>query len=341
MTRPVHLVGSLGFDDAESAFRAVAETLGPRAPRYPDGEPGARNYWIRWQQQTFDAHPDFELREVRNIEGYKDAKKRPYFAIRDGADRANLHFEKLGYADEALKSWAIFKRLKEDGTIPTGVRFMVALPTACALVGGFVGPEDQAIAEPAIEDAFRREIETMVAEIPPDQLAIQWDCAWEPVGIDGGPPLYYDDPVGGSIERFNRQAGFVPEPVEMGFHLCYGDPGHKHIVEPPSLETCVTLANGIAAGSPRPVNWIHMPVPRDRSDDAYFKPLDDLKLRDETTLYVGLVHYTDGVEGAAARMKAADAHAKDYGIATECGFGRREPETIPTLLQLHVSIAEG
>jgi hypothetical protein len=30
------------------------------------------------------------------------------------------------------------------------------------------------------------------------------------------------------------------------------------------------------------------------------------------------------------------SHASDFGISTECGFGRRPPETIPELLKLTV-----
>jgi hypothetical protein len=29
---------------------------------------------------------------------------------------------------------------------------------------------------------------------------------------------------------------------------------------------------------------------------------------------------------------------KDFGIATECGFGRRPPETVPELLALHRAV---
>jgi hypothetical protein len=47
----------------------------------------------------------------------------------------------------------------------------------------------------------------------------------------------------------------------------------------------------------RPINLIHMPVPRDRSDDAHFAPLRALKLRPETEIYLGLIHYNDGIDG--------------------------------------------
>jgi hypothetical protein len=83
-----------------------------------------------------------------------------------------------------------------------------------------------------------------------------------------------------------------------------------------------------------------MPVPIGRTDDAYFAPLDELKLRPETMLYLGLVHEKDGVEGAKTRIAAARRHAARFGIATECGFGERSAEVVPDLLRLHATLAE-
>jgi hypothetical protein len=44
----VHLVGSLPFEDAESAFRSAADGLGGRVAGLPDGEPGQRQFWGGW-----------------------------------------------------------------------------------------------------------------------------------------------------------------------------------------------------------------------------------------------------------------------------------------------------
>jgi hypothetical protein len=86
---------------------------------------------------------------------------------------------------------------------------------------------------------------------------------------------------------------------------------------------------------------IHLPVPRERSDDAYFAPLKGLKLRPETTLALGLVHYTDGLEGTRRRIAAAEKVVQGFMIGTECGFGRRDPATIPKLLEIHAQAAAG
>jgi len=338
----VLLVGSLGLPDAETAFRLLGERLGRRAARYPDGEPGERGYWIRWQNEVFANHPDLVLIEARKIEGYKDTKARPLYRLRDGVDAAAFAIGKLGYAEAALASWAVFARLRDEGAVPAGTRFQVCLPSCAALLTSFFPGDQAALIEPALEAAMRREVEAMAAAIPAGDLAIQWDVAYEIVAHDGGqPPLHYADPLAGSVERLARQVGWVPAGVEAGVHLCYGDPGHKHIVEPKDLATCVAFANGIAEKATRDLDWIHMPVPRGRADDAYFAPLDALELRPETELYLGCVHHTDGVAGTRGRLAAATKHASGFGIATECGFGRRDPDTIPDLLAIHAELAGG
>lgn len=132
----------------------------------------------------------------------------------------------------------------------------------------------------------------------------------------------------------------VPADVDLLYHLCYGDSNHRHVVEPTDMGDMVDFANRLSRRIARPVQLIHMPVPRNRADDAYFAPLQRLDLRPETELCLGLVHYTDGVEGTRRRIAAAQRHVKDFSIATECGFGRRDPATIPELLRIHAAVAD-
>lgn len=336
MARHAHLVGSVGLDNAEAVFTAVADILGPNCPRIPDGETGPRGYWIRWQQKTFDACQDLrvELTHVQ-VPGFKDSVERSFYRIKDGTGPDDLDLGELGYATEAAASCKIFAALQAASKIPAVARFQASVPSPMALVCGFVVAADRLRAEPAIEAAMAREIGRMQAAIPEHKLAVQWDVCYEIIGADGGPPLPYDDAVAGSVERIARLCGLLAEDVDLGIHLCYGDPGHKHIVEPADLATSVAFANGIVNASPRRVDFMHMPVPRGRADDAYYAPLAGLDLPAETKLILGLVHHTDGAEGGRARMAAADKYVSGYDIATECGFGRRDPETIPERLRIH------
>lgn len=338
--RPILLLGSIPLQGAESVFRVLADTVGSRAKRYPDGETGERGYWIRWQRRTFDAHPQFELVEARRkLKGYRDEVERPFFRLREESKKQDVGFASLGYADSATSSYAIFRRLKGAGVIPGGTRFQVCLPTAVALASGFVVLEDRASVEPALEEAFKNEVTRIAAAVPPAELAIQWDIVFEIIGFDGGHELHYGDILHGSAARIARYVESVPAGAECGLHFCYGDPGHKHIIEPKDTGSAVKLANAIFAKSARPVQWIHLPVPRERGDEAYFVPLRALKLPSETELYLGLIHLTDGLIGTRQRMAVAEKFTAAFGVATECGFGRRAPATIPNLLSLHSEVA--
>jgi methionine synthase II (cobalamin-independent) len=338
-SKEILLVGSVPLSDAEAVFRMLASRLNGYAKRYPDGETGHRTNWIRWQRAAFERHPAFEL-EVADptIAGIKDAQSRPIFRIKDPG--ANLEFGPLGYAQEAISSYATFDRLKRAGEIAKDTRFQVSMPTAMALVSSFVSFQDRGTAEPAIELALKRETDEISSAIPHRELAIQWDAVMEIVGHDGGYPLHYSDTLANGVSRICRHVDFVPADVEVGLHLCYGDPGHKHIIEPTSLRTSVEFTNGIGAGSKRDVTWVHMPVPRDRMDTGYYEPLSELRLRPTVEVYLGLVHQHGGLVATRQRIELAERFFENFGIASECGFGRRPPETVPDLLDLHRQAAE-
>jgi methionine synthase II (cobalamin-independent) len=112
------------------------------------------------------------------------------------------------------------------------------------------------------------------------------------------------------------------------------------VVEPIDMGDMVDLANRLAGGINRSIELIHMPVPRDRSDDAYFEPLTRLKLKPGTQLCLGLVHHTDGLAGTRRRLATAEKYVKNFSIATECGFGRRPRDTISELLAIHAAAAD-
>jgi hypothetical protein len=75
-------------------------------------------------------------------------------------------------------------------------------------------------------------------------------------------------------------------------------------------------------------------VPKDRSDAAYYRPLGGLDGSGDTTLYLGLIHHDDH-EGDRARIRTAREFARGFGVASECGWGRTDPQRVPGLLQSH------
>jgi len=333
--RGVHLVGSVPLGDAEDVFRAATSILGGRLRRIPDGETGERINWIRWQARFIGSNPHFEMMPPNPT----DYAPLPHFKLRSPLSSGEITFEQLGYADAAIASYTVFSQLKQAGLIPTSTRFQVSLPTPLAPVVAFIVPRDQAVVEPMYEAAMFAELDQFAAAIPHHELAIQWDVAVEFGILERAMASSYKEAKRGVVERLVRLGNRVPADIELGYHLCYGDAGHKHFVEPEDASKLVEVAHAISVGVRRQFNWIHMPIPRNRTDDAYFAPLQHLKLHPETELYLGLVHFTDGVEGTRSRIAAAQKVVADFGVATECGMGRRKAATIPELLRIHSEVA--
>jgi len=145
--------------------------------------------------------------------------------------------------------------------------------------------------------ALLNELARITAAIPQDELAIQWDTAVEFAILEGVTPTFLADSKADILERLIRLGNRIPVLAELGYHLCYGDAGHKHFKEPEDTGKLVEVANALSAGLRRPIKWIHLPVPRNRLDAAYYGLLRHLRLHPETELYLGVVHVSDGVEG--------------------------------------------
>ena len=332
--RGAHLVGSVPLADSEAVFREVSARLGTRLRRIPDGETGIRTDWIQWQFPLLMEVPEFEPADERA------GPFGPRLQLRSGASSEDIDFPELGYQAAAIESYAVFSQLKQAGVIGEGVRFQVCLPTPLAVVYVRFIPRDQEAIEQAYERKMLEELDAVLDAIPADELAIQWDTAVEFAVLEGTLESSLADPQRDILERLVRLGEHVPDDVELGYHLCYGDAQHRHFVEPADTAKLVAVANGVSERVGRQVTWLHMPVPRDRNDEAYFAPLRNLRLRPETEFYLGLVHITDGVDGTNARIAAARSVVTDFGVATECGLGRRPAETIPDLLEIHASVSD-
>ena len=324
--REVLLVGSVPLGSAEHVFTACADALDGRVKRLPDGETGPRTNWIAWQRTVLAANPALHQLPARG--------PFPVFVLNPD-HRGPVAFGPLGYAKAARESYATFRRLREAGRIARDLRFQVSLPTPLAVVAQYVEASAQSAVEGPYLERLLTEAREIIAAIPAGELALQWDVAVEFAVLEGLRRVHFQRVFEGVIERLLALAAIVPPAIEMGFHLCYGDSGGQHFKEPADTSLLVKVANAVSAASPRPIQWIHMPVPKERDDSAYFAPLKGLKLRPETRLFLGLVHPGDGIEGTRRRMAMAQRFVAEFGIATECGFGRRPPETVPELLRIH------
>lgn len=340
----VYLVGSVPLPDAENVFETVSAVLGPRIKRIPDGETGPRIDWIFWLEPIF-ANCSVLQKSGELFRLHEQAPAFERYKLRPGYKPEDVKFNNLFYADNAKQSFATFKRLKDVGKIRPDVKFQVDLVPAHSLLWLFLVDSLHAPVDPIFNEALKREVDKIVAAIPHDELAIQFDVAsavfarLERKEISG-----YGKSKSETQETFTSilvdLGNHVPPDVDLLYHFCYGDSNHRHVVEPTDMADMVELANRIVARIKRPVQLFHMPVPRNRADESYFEPLKGLKLNSGTELCLGLIHYTDGLDGTKKRLATARKFVSDFLVSTECGFGRRDPTTIPELLRLHRDVAD-
>ncbi len=337
-TLPVgaHIVGRVPLAGPEDVFRALSEHAGPLLRRMPDGE--TETNWIASQLGVLAASPHLE--QVEEV-----AVMLVPFSLREGVDADDLELPELGYARTALASFEILTRLKEEGVVRDDVRLQVNMPSPTTVTWALIAPGSRAAVEPAYERAILREVETLLAGIPHDQLTIGFDIPTETVAMVGGPEeaWYEEDSVqSGTIVRLKRLAAAIPSDVPLGIHICLGSRNNEHAFVPDDIGVQAAFMGRLATELGRPVQWIHVPVPREATDvDAYLAPFADLRLPDATEVFLGVVAIEDGLEATQRRIAAAQKVLPRFGVATVCGLaGEFYPrDAVLELLDLHTQVA--
>lgn len=338
----VHMIGSLPLADAETAFRTVGGALGAHMRCLPDGETGRRTRWISFVNDQLKAHPDLEVDPTVPVFQFTQWDGKVVYEveqrrIRPGVDPAGVTFA-TGYADDAIRNYDAFRRLKAEGAIPAGIKYQICMATPLAIAYNFMSPNAYDDFLVPYTAHLRGEFGRIADTLPHGEIAYQWDVCpevlmWEGYyGLDG-------DNRGQILDSLGGIGDMVPGAIDLGYHLCYGSPQDEHMVQPKDLAVCVEMANGIAGAVARPSQFIHMPVPRERSDPAFFRPLSGLALGEGTALYLGLVHEGDP-QGNARKLAEARKFANVSGIAAECGLGRGDPGALADLLEQHRLLAE-
>jgi len=339
----VHLVGGVPLANAEEVFATASRILGPVLPRMPDGEVGRP--WMAWFAPIITENAQLE-RTDEEFRPHPQGQASFRYRLRRGIAPEDVSFTGLRHAAMALESYGIFKRLKASGAIAPQTRFQCTLAHPIPVIRRYFPEDLQDAIEPAFERALLGEVKTIAAAIPPEELAIQWDCASAVFAtLELGAPTRFGrtreamyEPL---AERLARFGAAVPAGVELLFHFCYGNSNGRHSVEPSSTRDAVIMANRVAAklGPGRPIDLIHLPVPIARDDEDYFKPMAGLALPTPTRIALGLVHLKDGIAGARRRIAAARNHLEAFAIGSECGLSHVPQDRVIDALRLHAAVA--
>ncbi len=342
LARGAHLVGGLSAPSATEAMTTTATVLGRHLTRLTDGETAERSQWIWWQIDKLVATPGITVGQpqVNPETGNPDYSVFPGLDVEDGIE---IPARSLGYADAASASYREFVRLRDASVIPVGVRFQVSVPTPFAVVVAWAGGESQRRLWQPFKDAIFAEVRAIQAEIPGDDLAIQWDVAVEIGALEG---VFAPIPELASLERIVDELvedlEIVEAPVERGLHLCYGDFKHRHFKAPEDLGLAVRIANAVAARTS--LDFLHLPVDRENGrSPAYFAPIRDLAIGD-ADLALGVIDYENDTARIDELVAVADRAGRAYAVATECGMARLgergESVTLEDLLRQHARVAQ-
>lgn len=340
----IMLVGSVPFDTAEEVFDVFGATLGQHLCAVPDGEVGPRSHWIsRLHYQVLAVHPGLEVvrrpREEDGVERLNPRDASDSWQFRVKTEAGPIRFGdpgwRLGFARDALNSYFVFRTLRSEGRLPEHLRFQVSIPSVSSALPPriFPVPGDVEVVRAGFAEALAAELATIIARIPAEDLAIQWDCATEVQEAYGNGPA--EARIGHNLPQFRRLAPLVPDQALMGFHFCFGTLGGWPRFSPDSLGAVVELVNAVVEACNHRIDWVHIPV-LDREDDAFFEPLARLEPRG-ARVYLGAVHHMDGFQ---ARLATARKFLPSFGVAAYCGFGRIPATELQGILRDHVRALE-
>jgi hypothetical protein len=116
MSRHVYLVVSVPMVNSSEVFTKVSAALGSRLKWLADGETGERADWITWLEPVFAEHPAF-AKSGEFFRVHSTGTGRERYMLRAGIEPQDVRFDDLFYADIAKASYAVFKRLKDAGSI--------------------------------------------------------------------------------------------------------------------------------------------------------------------------------------------------------------------------------
>ncbi|OAL37073.1 hypothetical protein AYO20_03550 [Fonsecaea nubica] len=346
---PVHLVGSFPAPDATTAFCKCATALKGRLGSMPDGEPGWRwNFTIGLVQKKATENPALAQIWREYDENYdpvpvKEMAGEEVTRLRAAIEQASWE---LGYAEDAVASYAVFCKLRDEGALEAGVRFQVCLPGMSSFAI-FVKPAFQYLVEDLAYQAMLREIEALVAAVPPGDLAVQFDIASDYIKNEAQQDSsssylaslredFHPPPNEDAMERYSAQyAGLmakVPAAAFAGLHICMGNINNRPVLAPRDMSVMVKLANRIVDKTTRQIQWIHFGCLAEWTDPAPYAPLAALHDKN-LAVYLGLV-YPDDLDGAKQRVAAAKNHLPKFGVAPVCGLARTSEDGVQSVLDI-------
>lgn len=325
--RWAHLVGSTPFDNAEEAMELALTRLDGRLRTLPDGETGERRNWIIHIVESLRQHPDLEVKREGHWGDYDDTLT---FAVRRGHTLRGETFD-FGHVAAFEQSYPHFiTRRAALGPAGEGLRFQVGIPGDFDLTLFTLGPVAAFRKRAPFSEATLTEIRH-IFERAGDDVVFQLEIPAELVFVARAPGLLQPLVARLLARNVARLAARAPEGARFGIHLCLGDMNHRALGRMRDVRPLVLLANAIARQWPegRPLDFVHAPfaaaIEPPPLEEAFYAPLRELRLPDETRFVAGFVHEGRSLEEQRRVLGIIEAAARRrVDVATSCGLGRRD-----------------
>ena len=327
-----HLVGSLPYPDADTAFAEIAARLGGHLKRIPDGETGERARWIFWQRARVADHAAMEVgggrgqgadppmgrqadprmgavplprgRSIRRRSSSTPAMRRRRSPHTTASSRCAAREScRTGSASRSAcrRRW---RSATGSSRLPPGP--ISSPPTSAAS-----NPTSRRSA-PRFRTTTWRSSGTSARRCWPGRAISRT-----------GRPRYKQD-IAGMLFRLGNA---VPEPAELGYHLCYGTPNDEHVVMPKDLANAVEIVHAILGGLERSLQFVHVPAPKHRGRRGLLRAARGvLALPEGCELYLGVIHHDDR-EGDKRRIAAATQTVSELRHRHRMRLGPRRPGT--------------
>jgi hypothetical protein len=323
----------------------------------PDGEPAERSEYVRNVIDHLAARPGVLVkRHPRRVADWKSLGRRTIWKVARGHVLRPEDL-RLGYATAAISSWHVFLEKTAEGDRPD-LMFQVGLPSALTLAAVGFGMDKCLKYYPVVRQALTREIEDMLAVIPPNRIIFQIEAVIETLASllpRWGQRLLFPKGLGHMIVEPLGQAH--ERNLHAGVHFCYGSLENKAAIHPRSLAPLVRTMNAVIAAWPPncSLDFLHIPVAwSDRppsTSSRFYTSLARLRsLPPQTRLFAGVVQCDSGASSSAqertaihlfenAAQRATGRPLGTVGVACACGTGRTEAGKMAGIFDRQLDLA--
>lgn len=353
-TRFAHLVGSMPYDNEETAMTNALNAIGGYLHSLPDGEvgeksaqypTGCRSAWTQIIMDSMEADTEnwkVKRRAIRNSIGVpahytKASVLRPRKSPKE--IEKYLDFKWLDYFKN---SYPIYKKLKKEYGLES-LKFQVGLPTGLGITMVVLGP----VYGLRYAQAFNRRMAYEANEIAkiadPGDLIFQIEVPIEVIMFHMMPPVISNivfRSIIGLIKLMNPK-------IPIGIHLCLGDLNNESLAKIKTLKPLVKFANKLVERLPmhHELAYMHFPLAEGKVppvvEASFYNELKKVRLPENTRFIAGFVHEKLSLDEHKSLLKNIE-HIRDEKIevACSCGMGRRTSGVADQLLKIKKELVE-